>query len=62
MSVQGEGGQAREATPNDPVHLKMALLTPTLDMVLTGVLSLLLLALALVLLCFFTCRLARPLR
>lgn len=40
----------------------MALLTPTLDLVLTGVLSLLLLALALGLLCFFTCRLARPLR
>uniref|UniRef100_A0A9L0IWC6 Uncharacterized protein n=1 Tax=Equus asinus TaxID=9793 RepID=A0A9L0IWC6_EQUAS len=40
----------------------MALLSPTLDVVLTAVLSLLLLLLALGLLCFFTCRLARPLR
>ncbi|KAH0503029.1 Alkaline phosphatase, tissue-nonspecific isozyme [Microtus ochrogaster] len=40
----------------------MALLSPTLDMVVTAVGSLLLFMLALGLLCFFTCRLARPLR
>lgn len=39
----------------------MALLSPTLDLVLTAVLSLLLLVLTLALVCFFT-RLARPLR
>lgn len=41
---------------------KMALLSPTLDTVVTAVGSLLLFMLALGLLCFFTCRLARPLR
>lgn len=40
----------------------MALLSPTLDMVLTAVFSVLCLVLVLGLLCFFTCRLARPLR
>lgn len=49
-------------TPNDPLRLKMALLSSTLDMFLTALLSVLLLVLALGLLCFFTCRLARPLR
>lgn len=40
----------------------MALVSPTLHMVLTAAFSLLFLLLALSLLCFFTCRLARPLR
>ena len=44
-----------------PSWLKMALLSPTLDLVLTAVLSLLLLVLTMALVCFFT-RLARPLR
>lgn len=51
-----------EAASDGPLCPKMALLSPTLDAVLTAVLSLLLLLLALGLLCFFTCRLARPLR
>lgn len=41
---------------------EMAFLVPTLNMVLTAVLSFLLFMLALGLLCFFTGRLARPLR
>lgn len=50
------------ATSEDTVCPRMVLLSPTLDLVLTMVLSCLLLGLALGLLCFFTCRLARPLR
>lgn len=40
----------------------MTFLSPGMDMLLTAILSLLLLALTLSLLCFFTCRLAQPLR
>lgn len=49
-------------TSKGSLHSKMALLSPTLDMVVTAVGGLLLFVLALGLLCFFTCRLARPLR
>ena len=54
--------QGPEAALWGPLCLKMTLLSPTLDMVLTAVLSFLLLILTLSLLFFFTCRLARPLR
>lgn len=49
-------------TSKGSLHSKMALRSPTLDMVVTAVGGLLLFMLALGLLCFFTCRLARPLR
>lgn len=49
-------------TSKGSLHCKMVLLSPTLDMVVTAIGSLLLFMLALGLLCFFTCRLARPLR
>lgn len=59
--LQSEGVCAT-ITSEGSLHSKMALLSPTLDMVVTAVGSLLLFMLALGLLCFFTCRLARPLR